>query len=606
MEEMMKDIRDDLFDRIADSKVSACLYVDRDGIISGIANAVEEAMKIGLDVEYTVSEGDEVYAGDMILQVKGSPKQITMAEDYTIGCIAKTSGVATAAREFVKKADGRLRVVCGSWKKMPREMKDDLRKAAITGGVLGHITDEPMVYMDKNYVSMFGGIQNSLKAASQFSDRKKIIQVRGATEGGDVVREAWTAITSGADIVFVDTGKISDLAVVTKTLKPVLRNLEKNEDYRKVEFAFGGGILLGQLEELIEAGADVIDVGRSICDAPLLDMHLNVTNVEMPETDHHDYHLLHKNELTIEGIHLNGTNLTELANIVAEEIGVTSDDVLVIDVRDSKVALDVLREDLDPSKFVAKEERILGRISSLDGASLSKDARISSNGMLGWIVGGDQDLEESRLAIERSRAMASSIRKKIDERVLVFPTGAEVESGEIEDTNTPLIVKKFTEAGFTADRGEVLKDDIELFTGKLWRASERGYSVIITTGGVGAENKDFSVEAIERLDADAATPYIAKFVMGHGRHSKEGIRIGVGQMGITKYIALPGPNDEVALCIDTVVRGVKENWSKEILAGEIARILRKRLKEKVGVKDSMHEHSSDRTAHDSMWLHQAH
>ena len=82
--------------------------------------------------------------------------------------------------------------------------------------------------------------------------------------------------------------------------------------------------------------------------------------------------------------------------------------------------------------------------------------------------------------------------------------------------------------------------------------------MIITTGGVGAENKDFSVEAIERLDADAATPYIAKFVMGHGRHSKEGIRIGVGQMGITKYIALPGPNDEVALCIDTVVRGVKE------------------------------------------------
>ncbi len=596
----MRDIRDDLFIAIADCKVTACLYVDRDGIISGIANAVERAMELELDVEYTVSEGDEVFAGDMILQVTGSPKQITMAEDSIIGCISKTSGVATAARDFVRKADGRLRVVCGSWKKMPKDMKGDLRRAAVTGGVLGHITNEPMVYMDKNYVSMFGGIQNALKAASQFADRKKAIQVKGTTEGGDIVREAWTAITSGADIVFVDTGKISDLASVTKTLRPILQKLEANEDYRKVEFAFGGGILLSQLDSLIDAGADVIDVGKSICDAPILDMHFNVTNVKMPEAEQHDYHLLHKSELTIEDIQLSNANLTELASIVAEEIGVSSDDVLVIDVRDNKVTLDVLKNDLDPSRFVAKEERILNRIRTLNGVTLTQNSRITSNGMLGWIVGGEQDLQEGLLAIENTRKMASSIRKKIDARVLVFPTGAEVENGEIEDTNTPLILEKFTEAGFTAERGEVLKDDIELFTGKLWQAAGLGYSVIITTGGVGAENKDFSVEAIERLDFNAATPYIAKFRMGQGRHSKDGIRIGVGQMGITKYIALPGPNDEVSLCIDTVVKGVRENWSKEILAGEIARILRRRLKEKVGIKENMHDHAVNNAVHNSM------
>ncbi len=112
------------------------------------------------------------------------------------------------------------------------------------------------------------------------------------------------------------------------------------------------------------------------------------------------------------------------------------------------------------------------------------------------------------------------------------------------------------------DKGEVLKDDLTSFSTKLRKAAEQAYGVCITTGGVGAENKDYSVEAIQILDPNACTPYIAKFETGHGRHSKDGIRIGVGQEGMTTFIALPGPNDEVALCIDTVVEGLGKTGGK--------------------------------------------
>ena len=60
----------------------------------------------------------------------------------------------------------------------------------------------------------------------------------------------------------------------------------------------------------------------------------------------------------------------------------------------------------------------------------------------------------------------------------------------------------------------------------------------------------------------------------------------MGQMGLTTYIALPGPNDEVSVCIDTVVKGVSEGWSKEILAHEIAKLLRTRLQKKIGIEHS--------------------
>ena len=115
-------------------------------------------------------------------------------------------------------------------------------------------------------------------------------------------------------------------------------------------------------------------------------------------------------------------------------------------------------------------------------------------------------------------------------------------------------------------------------------AAEMGYGLCITTGGVGAENKDFSVEAIQLLDSSAAAPYIAKFHAGHGRHSKDGIRICVGQEGVTTFVALPGPHDEVELCIDAVIKGISDGWSKETVAATVAGLLRTRLKEKLAEK----------------------
>ena len=215
--------------------------------------------------------------------------------------------------------------------------------------------------------------------------------------------------------------------------------------------------------------------------------------VQAAKYQHSQYQLFNKHELTIQGIHLNGTNLNELSDVVADVIGVSREDVLVIDVRDSFVCLDVLCSHLDPEKFVSKEETLLKQLGRIKGVGLEANASVVSNGMLGWIAGDDESIFEAQLEMSRSKALAEQIRLNIAKRAIVFPTGAEVEAGEIEDTNTPLIMQKLTEAGFTVDKGEVMKDDLRLFTAGLSRAAEMGYGLCITTGGVGAENKDFSV-----------------------------------------------------------------------------------------------------------------
>lgn len=49
-------------------------------------------------------------------------------------------------------------------------------------------------------------------------------------------------------------------------------------------------------------------------------------------------------------------------------------------------------------------------------------------------------------------------------------------------------------------------------------------------------------------------------------------------------VALPGPHDEVELCIDAVIKGISDGWSKETVAATVAGLLRTRLKEKLAEK----------------------
>ncbi len=566
------DLRKDIFRGISENIVTACIYTDTDGILCGVEDACRVAETLGLNVDYFSADGASVYGGDLVLQISGSPEAIATAEDTLIGMIAKPSGVATAAKRFVHASHSKLRIVSGSWKKIPSSLKPILRKAVETGGAHVRISDKPMVYLDKNYVEMLGGIRESLLAVGHIQDREKVIQVRG--RNGDIVYEAWEAVCHGAHIVYVDTGNVEDACRVCSELKPLLR-----DEFEHVKIAFGGGVTLADMEHLSQLPLDIVGVGRAIIDAPLMDLRMEVTNLQRPKHNAHNYNLLSKNELKIESIYLDGTNLNALSAIVAQVLGVDEQNVMVIDVRDGNVSLDILQKDIDPHAFVGQEEALLYKLSLLPGVTLTKNTHVSSRGMMGWIVG--EDSESMRNDLDRSAEMAAEIQRIVSRRVMVFSSGIEVERGEIEDTNAPLIRQHLEACGFETAFGGVLKDDTALFAGALRRASEQGYGVIITTGGVGAEDKDHSVEAVMTLDKHAATPYIVKFVKGHGRHKKDGIRISVGIYQGCLLITLPGPNDEVAACMDTLAEGLVYGWSKQVLAWKLAEKLRERWKLKM-------------------------
>ena len=287
-------------------------------------------------------------------------------------------------------------------------------------------------------------------------------------------------------------------------------------------------------------------------------------------------HLLEKTELWIERISLDHADLNDVAKTVADTLGMDPGEVLVTDVQDQRITIDILRQTVDPHHVVGKQDVLLARLARLPGVTVTGATSIHSNGMLGWIA---LDRETAAEALERSEGMVEAIRLNLSRRAIVFSTGHEVAAGRIRDTNTPAVAETLEAEGYTVKRGPTLKDDRDLIAGNLRRAVyDDGCALVLTTGGVGAEDKDQTVEAVLALDPDAATPYICRFEKGTGRHAKDGVRIAVGRVEESLIVALPGPNDEVRSSLDVLVRGLRSKQDKHALAEGIAASLREKLR----------------------------
>lgn len=285
------------------------------------------------------------------------------------------------------------------------------------------------------------------------------------------------------------------------------------------------------------------------------------------------YDLLHKTELQIHGIHLTSGNLSIIAQRVAEELGLEPQNVIVIDVLPGIVSLDILASHVDPERVVGQSRQLLQALASLEGVSLDQDATIESCGILGLL---SLDPLTAKEVLNKSDSMVREMAERIARRAYILPTGYEVVNGMIEDTNSPYLRQLLRSEGYAVTIGPPVEDDLGAIARRFLDACAGGYGLVISTGGVGAEGKDKSVEALIKISDKVETPYILQFAQGTGRHVKHGVRIGVGTCGRSLLICLPGPHDEVQLTGPVIVEGLRRGWDTQTLAGKIATTLRQK------------------------------
>jgi molybdenum cofactor synthesis domain-containing protein len=286
------------------------------------------------------------------------------------------------------------------------------------------------------------------------------------------------------------------------------------------------------------------------------------------------YQLLEKTEMWISPIKLSGADLGECAKAVGRVLGLKPDQIMVTDALENTLTLDILLPTIKDEQIISREKAVLEALASIPGVKLSEETSVHSRGILG-LIGLDERTGEE--VLQRSRAMSVKIADRIRKRAIVLATGPEVLAGQIKDTNTPFLLDALSEVGYKADRGPVLPDDLSHIVQAFRSAGENAYGLVISTGGIGAEGKDQTVEALTMLDPEAATPYILKFHKGHGRHQKEGVRLGVGLWEQTMIVCLPGPHDEVELLWPILKGGLLGNLDKRTLANSLAGTLREKF-----------------------------
>jgi len=278
--------------------------------------------------------------------------------------------------------------------------------------------------------------------------------------------------------------------------------------------------------------------------------------------------LFEKKEIWIRPIQIKDVNLGVIAERVADVLRLKKTEVMVVDVREDLVTLDIMKKAVRAEDIIAKKEAILLALTAVPGVTITPETTIHSEGVLGLI-----DIEDKKAAEEilgRMEKMGREISDRIRKRVIIFPSGFEIQKGMIQDTNSPYIKKRLTEEGFNVTVGDVLEDNLESIVSALRRALGEGYGLIITTGGIGAEDKDRTIEAILKLDPTASTPYIIHYKKGTGRHEKDGVKIGVAYLKPSFIIALPGPHDEAKIGIEVIIDGLKKESNKEELALSLA------------------------------------
>ncbi len=287
-----------------------------------------------------------------------------------------------------------------------------------------------------------------------------------------------------------------------------------------------------------------------------------------------EYKLLEKTELWISPVELNGADLSACARAVGEVLGLGQTEIMVTDARDDRLTLDILVPTVQADHIVAREKLVLEALASVPGVGISALTGIHSEGILGLI---SLDEGTGRVLLERSSAMGTEIAERISRRAIVVATGPEVLNGQIKDTNTPFLLGALEAAGYDAVKGPVIVDEESQISRVFRQAAENAYGLVVTTGGVGAEGKDQTVEALTSLDPSAATPYVLKFRKGEGRHRKDGVRVGVGQWEQAVIVCLPGPHDEVQLLWPILKEGLQGRWDRTTLANALAAALRKKF-----------------------------
>lgn len=227
------------------------------GVVFGL-DAAEEAFRAldpGARLERLAAEG-EWREGGPVLDVEGAAAALLTAERTALNLLQRLSGVATLTARYVQAVEGTGTRILDTRKTTPGMRALEKAAVAAGGGVNHRFGLFDAVLIKENHAAMAGGVGAAVRAA-----RERNPDVLVEVECGDLdeVREA---LEAGAPRILLDNmgpGRLREAVALVGG---------------RAELEGSGGVSLGTVRALAEAGLDFVSVGALTHSAPALDLSL--------------------------------------------------------------------------------------------------------------------------------------------------------------------------------------------------------------------------------------------------------------------------------------------------------------------------------------------
>src|ERR1700747_133963 len=236
-------------------------------IVAGTGAAAEVFRRVDplIDIRIARRDGDEVVAGDLIIEVRGLARSILKAERVALNFLQRLCGVATLTRQFVDAVGNHPAKILDTRKTTPGLRALD-KAAVVAGGGVNHRSGLfDMVLVKDNHLAALGGLSGFADQIRQL--RKERPNIRIEVEADDLEQARAFIEIDGIDVILLDN-------MVPAQIREALA-LRRNN----IKFEASGGITLKNVRRIAATGVDYISIGALTNSAPAVDLGLEMTHV---------------------------------------------------------------------------------------------------------------------------------------------------------------------------------------------------------------------------------------------------------------------------------------------------------------------------------------
>ena len=236
-------------------------------VVAGTGAAAEVFRQVdpSTDTQIICHDGDNIAAGDVIVEVRGLARSILKAERVALNFLQRLCGIATLTRQFVEAVGNHSTKILDTRKTTPGLRA--LEKAAVVagGGANHRFGLYDMVLIKDNHLAALGEL-------STFADRIRRLRqerpnIRIEVEADDLEQVRAFVAVNGIDVILLDN-------MTPAQIREALA-LRRNN----TKFEASGGITLKNVKRVAATGVDYISIGALTNAAHAIDIALEMTHV---------------------------------------------------------------------------------------------------------------------------------------------------------------------------------------------------------------------------------------------------------------------------------------------------------------------------------------